>query len=185
MELTQEKVNLIMEQDRRTILELYRATFNVLMSAAVRYKNNQEDQMTMVNNAFLKIVTNIQHYKLGTAYFSWAKRIIHNEIIDDFRKNKKYKELFNFESDETASNEIIHAEMDMQMEAEQLQMLLNKLPPATRLVFNLYAIDGYETKEICEQLELSYETVKWHIKEARKKLRNLLNQTNNQLATTH
>jgi RNA polymerase sigma-70 factor (ECF subfamily) len=122
---------------------------------------------------------------LGTAYFSWAKRIIHNEIINDFRKNKKYKELFNFESDETASNEIIHAEMDMQMEAEQLQMLLNKLPPATRLVFNLYAIDGYETKEICEQLDLSYETVKWHIKEARKKLRNLLNQTNNQLATTH
>jgi RNA polymerase sigma factor (sigma-70 family) len=185
MELTQEKVNLIIEQDRRTILELYHATFNLLMSAAVRYKNNQEDQMTLVNNAFLKIVTNIQHYKIGSAYFSWAKRIIQNEIIDDFRKNKKYKELFNFESDETASNEISHSEIDAQIEAEQLQLMLNNLPPATRLVFNLYAIDGFESKEICEQLDLSYETVKWHIKEARKKLRILINQTNNQIATIH
>lgn len=185
MELTQEKVSLIIDQDRRTILELYHATFNLLMSAAVRYKNNQEDQMTLVNNAFLKIVTNIQHFKLGTAYYSWAKRIINNEIIDDFRKNKKYKELFNFESDETVSIEIVHSEIDTQIEAEQLQIMLTKLPPATRLVFNLYAIDGFETKEICEQLDLSYETVKWHIKEAKKKLRIILQQTNNQLAKSH
>ena len=51
---------------------------------------------------------------------------------------------------------------------------LNVLPPATKLVFNLYAIEGYKAKEIVEELNISYETVKWHIKQARKKLKSLI-----------
>ncbi|MNY63341.1 RNA polymerase sigma factor [compost metagenome] len=52
-----------------------------------------------------------------------------------------------------------------------LQQLLDTLPPATKMVFNLYAIDGYSSKEIMEEFQISYETVKWHIKEARKRLK--------------
>jgi RNA polymerase sigma-70 factor (ECF subfamily) len=144
------------------------------MGAAVRYKNNEEDRMSIVNNSFLKVVQNIEKYKVGTAYFSWVKRIVQNEIIDEFRKNKKYQELFDFEKEETESKEEIFAEVDYETEEESLQHMLECLPPATKLVFNLYAIDGYTNKEICEKLNISYETVKWHIKEARKKLRKLL-----------
>ncbi len=144
------------------------------MSAAVRYKNNEEDRMSIVNNSFLKVIHNIEKYKVGTAYFSWVKRIVHNEIIDEFRRHKKYQELFDFEKEETDSSEEVFAEVDYQTEEESLQNMLEQLPPATKLVFNLYAIDGYTNKEIGEKLNISYETVKWHIKEARKKLRRLL-----------
>jgi RNA polymerase sigma-70 factor (ECF subfamily) len=153
---------------------LYEQSFNVLMSAAVRYKNNDEDRMTIVNNSFLKVIQKIDQFKVGTAYFSWVKRIVQNEIIDDFRRNKKYETLFDFEKDESLTEEEVHAEVDFETEENALLEMLNVLPPATKMVFNLYAIDGYTSKEICEKLNISYETVKWHIKEARKKLKLLL-----------
>lgn len=174
MEIDAGVIKKIKNNDRKVILELYHHSFNVLMSAAVRYKNNEEDQKTIVNNAFLKVINNIDKYKSGTAYFSWVKRIVQNEIIDDFRRNKKYKELFTYEETDHQYEDDVYAEVDYDIEAEALQNMMDQLPPATKLVFNLYAIEGFKNKEICDQLDLKYETVKWHIKVARKKLKKLL-----------
>jgi RNA polymerase sigma factor (sigma-70 family) len=82
--------------------------------------------------------------------------------------------LFNQDVDLTRHEIDQYSEIDDNIEAEELKKMLDILAPATRLVFNLYAIDGYSAKEITEELEISYETVKWHIKEARKKLRSAL-----------
>lgn len=173
-ELNHNSIHAIKKGDRKVILDLYRYTFQVLMGNAVRYSNDQEKQMEIVNNAFMKIVAKIDQFQLGTAYFSWAKQIVKREIIDDFRKNKRYKELFSYNDD--YKNDLLQndPEIDATFQAEELQLLLDQLPPATKLVFNLYAIDGYTSKEIMDELQISYETVKWHIKEARKRLKTVL-----------
>lgn len=174
-ELNHSSIDAIKKGDRKIILELYRYTFQVLMGNAVRYSKDEEKQMEIVNNAFMKIVANIDQFQLGTAYFSWAKQIVKREIIDDFRKHKRYKELFSYNDDYKNDSLLSEPEVDATFQAEELQLLLNQLPPATKLVFNLYAIDGYSSKEIMEELQISYETVKWHIKEARKRLKSALN----------
>lgn len=172
IKLDDKKVKAIQEGDRKTVLELYRNTFQLLMGNAVRYTNDQEKQMQIVNNAFLKIISNIEKFKIGTAYFSWAKQIVHREIIDDFRKSKRYNELFLF-VDGYNDNHFVNNETqeENQFEEGDLQLMLDKLPPATKMVFNLYAIDEYSYKDIMQELDISYETVKWHLKEARKKLK--------------
>lgn len=145
------------------------------MSVVVRYKQNSEDQMSLVNNSFLKIISKIDQFKVGTSYYSWAKRIVQNEVIDDFRKEKKYKELFQFEEEMgNYDNEEIVEETEGEFNAEELQAMLDTLPPATKVVFNLFAIDGYKAAEIMDELNIGYETVKWHLKEARKKLKVLM-----------
>lgn len=174
-QLNSDTVYAIKKGDRKIILKLYHHTFQVLMGNAVRYTTDPETQMQIVNNAFMKIVTNIERFQPGTAYFSWAKQIVKREIIDDFRKNKRYKELFQYNDDYKSESLITEPETDTTFEAEELQLILNTLPPATKMVFNLYAIDGYTTAEIMEDLNISYETVKWHMKEARKRLRTQLN----------
>jgi RNA polymerase sigma factor (sigma-70 family) len=160
--------------NRKITLDLYHYSFNVLMSNAVRYKNHKEDQMEIVNNAFVKIVTNISSYKSGTAYFSWIKTIVQREIIDDFRKHKRYKELFKMSDSDAVQDSVVDPDVYESMDSEAAFQMLNVLPPATKLVFNLYAIEGYKSKEIAEELNISYETVKWHIKQARKKLKSLI-----------
>lgn len=178
MELNNEIIQQIKKNDRKVILRLYEHTFNVLMSTAVRYKSNREDQMAIVNSAFMKIIDSIDQYKVGSNYFSWSKRIVSNTVIDDFRKNKSYKALFNAEIDETADTVTrdFTPEAYKEMEVEEVQQILDQLPPATKITFNLFAIDGYSYKEIAEELNVGYETVKWHVKEARKRLKILLSE---------
>lgn len=143
------------------------------MSTAVRYKSNQEDQMTIVNNAFMKMIDNIDKYKVGTAFLSWTKRIVINVAIDDFRSTKKYQSLFDlneaFDPEEGHDEEI-----DEKISSEELLKIINELPAATKVVFNLFAVDGLKNKEIAEELGITYETVKWHIKSARKEIRKKL-----------
>ena len=174
MEVTEDIIREVEMGNRKITLDLYHYSFNVLMSNAVRYKNHKEDQMEIVNNAFVKIVTNISSYKPGTAYFSWIKTIVQREIIDDFRKNKRYKELFKMSDSDTVQESVVDPDVYESIDNESALQMLNVLPPATKLVFNLYAIEGYKSKEIVEELNISYETVKWHIKQARKKLKSLI-----------
>jgi len=56
------------------------------------------------------------------------------------------------------------------MGVEELMELIQKLPPATHAVFVLYAVEGYNHREIAAQLQISEGTSKWHLSEARKKL---------------
>lgn len=52
--------------------------------------------------------------------------------------------------------------------------LLDQLPPATKKVFSLYAIEGYKHQEISDMLQISTGTSKWHLANARNKLKSLL-----------
>ncbi|MEX1193233.1 MAG: RNA polymerase sigma factor [Brumimicrobium sp.] len=180
MELDNDTIQQIKKNDRKVILQLYENTFNVLMSTAVRYKSNKEGQMEIVNASFMKIIGSIEQFKVGSNYFSWAKRIVQNTVIDDFRKNKKYQDLFKIDTDETSEvlGEKLAPEVYEGMQAEEIEHVLNQLPPATKVTFNLFAIDGYSYKEVAEELNVGYETVKWHVKEARKRLKTILSENN-------
>jgi RNA polymerase sigma factor (sigma-70 family) len=165
----------VISRDRKAQLELYTMCFDQLMGVAKRYKNNLEDSQTLVNNAFIKIVTNLDKYE-DNNFNAWVKRIIMNEVVDDYRKQKKYNDLVNLDYpiDNLHVTNYGTAEHDHSEEA-LLEMVAN-LPNATRHVFNLFVIDGFSHKEICEQLNISMETSKWHMKEARKRLKFMLSE---------
>lgn len=165
----------VISRDRRAQLELYTMCFDQLMGVARRYKNNDEDRQTLVNNAFIKIIVNLHKYE-DNNFGGWVKRIIMNEVIDDYRKQKKYNEFINMDQPidnlniiEAGAAEHVHSE-------EALLAMVETLPNATKHVFNLFAIDGFSHKEICDQLNISLETSKWHMKEARKRLKMLLSE---------
>ena len=172
-------IKAIKKNDRKTIFSLYNFSFNKMMSIVVRYYNNQEDRITIVNNCFLKILKNIDQFKLDTSYFSWISRIVHNEIIDTYRKAKKHKNIFeleNFNNIDTFSD-YKEEDNDSEYSEQYLLDLINELPEASKIVFNLYAIEGgYTYKELANLLDISTETVKWHLKNARFILRNKLKQ---------
>jgi len=173
MDISKELIDDVIAGDRKSQLELYRLCFNVLMSSANRYYNNEDDASAVVNAAFMKIITKLDTYNDKAPFNAWIKRIITNEIIDEFRKNKKRKELIVSARDDYPE-ETSHADIDYNIEAEYLNNMLQELPKGTRVVFNLFAIDGYSHKEIAEELGIKVETSKWHVKEARKKLKLLL-----------
>lgn len=176
LQITKHVIERIKAYDQKVLLDLYQYTFRNLMQAAVRYKTNRSDQMTIVNNAFMKIITKIDSFKTDSNFNAWTRKIVQNEIIDDFRKNQKYNHICYTDSFKHEGESHDFFNFDQDHEQEKMLQLLQKLPPATRLVFNLFAIDEMKPKEICTELNLSSETVKWHLSEARKKLKAELSQ---------
>jgi RNA polymerase sigma-70 factor (ECF subfamily) len=73
-------------------------------------------------------------------------------------------------------------EADKMFDAEELEIMIRTLPPTSQKVFNLYVIDGYNHKEIGEQLNISEGTSKWHLSSARAKLKELMRKILNNVA---
>lgn len=171
LKLSKEDIQRIQQQDERYILKLYNDSFPLMMSVAVRYKNNREDQLTAVHNSFMKMLRYIDQFRLNSSFEAWILRILRNELIDEFRRTNKQSNLKFTELNTDIPDQHFEIEYLENAAPTQLLQLLNELPPASKIVFNLYAIDDYSIKQISEALEISTETVKWHLKTSRKTLR--------------
>lgn len=163
--------------DRRAQFQLYQRCFNLLMSVCMRYRKSEDEAVAMVNAGFLKIVQSLDKYKEPVPFEAWIRRIMINTLIDDFRKNRKVNELIedrDFTDTDNQNGLVDFNTADLDFDASQLEAMIRTLPPMSRKVFNLYAIDGYNHKEIGSMLNISDGTSKWHLSSARSKLKDLI-----------
>jgi RNA polymerase sigma-70 factor (ECF subfamily) len=144
----------------------------------MRYYANHEDARHALNNGFLKIVNGLQNVDLDELNFAaWAKRIIVNTLIDEYRKNKNHNQAIvarETEAELANSAEKVENLGAMELSYQEILDLLKTIPPISAHVFTLYVIDGYNHKEIGDLLEISEGTSKWHLSTARKLLRERL-----------
>ncbi len=157
------------KQDRKAQYLLYKHCYGFMMMVSMRYTNNREDGVSFVNQAFLKVLKSIQSYNVNISFEAWIRRVQVNTIIDDYRKRKREKELIvyreeTFDTDISGSQA---AEIESRLAAEDLMAIIATLPPMTKRVFNLFAIDGYSHQEISDELGMSVGTSKWHVNNAR------------------
>ena len=171
LKLTNEDIQRIRQQDERFLQQLYKDVFPIMMSVAVRFMNNREEQLTAVHNTFLKMIRSIDQFRCNSSFEAWIVRILRNELIDEFRRNNKQSAIKFSELKDDIQDHNFQIDQLENTAPTQLLQLLNELPPASKVVFNLYAIDEYSIKQISEALEISIETVKWHLKTSRKTLR--------------
>lgn len=173
--------------DRKAQYQLYQSCYPLLMSVCMRYMQDDLEARGMLNQGFLKIVTNLEKYREEVPFEAWIRRIMINTIIDNFRKNRKVKELIehrDFASSPPPQTDRFDWNIaDQQFDAEQIEALIRSLPPMSQKVFNLYAIDGYSHREVSEQLGISVGTSKWHLSSARKRLQEMLRNLSNNSAT--
>ena len=107
----------------------------------------------------------------------WSRRIAINHVIDEFRKNLKHKD--NLDYRELSEVEDHHPTIDPVVEKESVEEILSaidQLSHMNRTVFNLFVIDGYGHEEIAKMLNISSGTSKAHLHNARKRLREVLDQ---------
>jgi len=166
-----------MRGDRRAEFQLYKSCFALLMGVCLRYRNSEDEAAEMLNVGFLKILKNLKKYPTHIPFNVWIRKVMINTLIDDFRKNRKVRELIeytDFSQDEKYKDYTDYDRADKLFDVEQLELLIRKLPPISQKVFNLFAIDGYRHKEIAAMLGISEGTSKWHLSSARKKLQEMM-----------
>lgn len=162
------------KNDRRSQNALYKKYFPLMTSIALRYGKNEHEALQLVNGGFLKVLLNIKKYSKDYSFATWIRIVLVNHIVDEFRKEKRYITNMHLTEFEEETELVSYNQGEMRLEVKELRDMLNCLPDVSKQVFNLYAIDGYKHKEISEMLGISEGTSKWHVSDARKKLKVLL-----------
>lgn len=147
--------------------ELYRALYGTLMGICSRYERNRQDATARMNQGFLKILNNLGGKRPEVPFGPWARRIMINTVIDDFRKERERKRIETMDQRVEELNTSEVNEFLERMEAEDFASLLERVSPMSRNVFNLFAIDGFPHAEIASMLGISEGTSKWHVSHAR------------------
>ena len=130
------------------------------------------DAMEVLNSGFYKVFKNIHQYDPDKAsLYTWIRTIIINNCLDFIRVKEK-----NIKAEELDKAEEIELEPEIisKMKSVDLLEMIRQLPTATQTVFNLYVIEGYTHKEIGQRVGISEGTSKWHLSEARKILKQLI-----------
>lgn len=132
-----------------------------------------------LNHVYLKIIKNISGYiKKSEAipFELWIRRIAINHIVDEFRKNKRYRESHDYREfhDTEEIHPVIFSSAFNNEQLEEILDAVNQLPEMSRAVFNLFVVDGYKHEEISEMLKISTGTSKTHLHRAKTKLKELL-----------
>lgn len=167
----EELVKGCLKRDRNAQKQLYDAYSGKMYSICFRYVKNSMEAEDVLVTAFTKIFDKIDQFKAEGSFEGWIRRIMVNEALSSIRKNKTMY----IETDlEAADRQPDYDQLGDHLEAEDLINLIQELPPGYRVVFNMYAIDGYSHKEIAEELGISENTSKSQLSRARVFLQKLL-----------
>src|SRR5829696_2791533 len=135
-----------------------------------RYAEDPHDALTILNDSFLKLFRSIHQFDQGLGNFqSWLKTIIINTAIDHTRRCKKKPVFIHIDKVEEQGDHDF--QINFNWKQEELAQHFRLLPAVTRLVANLFAFDGYTHKDIAAQLNITETTSRWHLAEARKRLK--------------
>ncbi len=155
---------------------LFRHFYGFAMTIALRYSRDDMDAADIVSHAFIKIFKSIHSYDASKgSLHAWIKRIVVNEGLDHIKSRSRFSENVELE---TVAEPGISSTVIEQMGADEIMDLVKKLPPATHAVFVMYAVEGYNHREIAGRLNISEGTSKWHLSEARKFLQKQLEHIN-------
>ncbi|WP_089321125.1 RNA polymerase sigma factor [Pontibacter ummariensis] len=160
-----------LKEDRNAQRKLYKLFYGYAMSICVRYSKDAEEAREVLNDGFLKVFTRLDQYDNRKPFKGWLRRIMINTALDNYRHNLKHYYLSDVEDNSPAAEDF---GAEQQLGYDDLILLIRKLSPAYRAVFNLYAIDGYTHEEIAAMLHISVGTSKSNLAKARANLREAL-----------
>lgn len=156
------------KKERSSQEALYRNFFGYGLSICLRYAQNREEAVEIMNDGFLKIFQHIHSFDTSRSFKTWLAKIMVNTSIDFLRSKKKLVFVDDISQiPEPGTDEKIIDKLSY----EELLKLVQELPPAYRTVFNLYIMEGFQHQEIAAMLRISEGTSKSNLFKAKKILK--------------
>jgi RNA polymerase sigma factor (sigma-70 family) len=152
---------------------LYERYFGQLIGGAYRYARDKQEAINILNQAFLKIFKSLDTYQETGKLLPFMRTIVFRTALNHVRDKVIFDEI-----NDTIVNDLQNTPLSnealLDLDIEYILTAMRQLPDATRAVFSLYEIEGYSHAEIAEMLKISVGTSKWHLSEAKTRLRKIL-----------
>jgi RNA polymerase sigma factor (sigma-70 family) len=156
------------ENDRKSQEMLYRRYAKIMYNLCLVYESDRDKAKDILQESFIKIFRNITSFNRKSTLICWMRKIIVNTAIDQFRKKCREAQYIPVEN-------IVHPFSDEEsitsiLNTKDIISQVNRLPDGARMIFQLYAIEGYSHKEIAGLLHISEGTSKSQINRAKQLL---------------
>ena len=162
---------------QKSLYERYAPRMLALCQRYVRDPHFAEDVMI---EGFVKVFQSLSQFRFQGSFEGWVRRIMVREAIDFLRK-KQFVVYDGIQAEAAGTP----AQGSDPYQLEALERLVASLPEGYRLVFTLYAVEGYKHSEIAELLDISESTSKSQLFKARRQLQALLKETSIPYYGTH
>lgn len=153
-------------QTQKLLYDMYASRF---LGMCLRYAKDKQEAEDVLQDGFLKIFGRISQYSGIGSFEGWMKRIIINTAITNYRQNLKH--YYKQSIDDINESDIELNFADEEYSLEELLKVIQDLPPGYKMVFNMYAIEGFQHKEIAEMMGVDVTTSKSQYSRAKKLLR--------------
>jgi RNA polymerase sigma factor (sigma-70 family) len=144
---------------------LYKLFASKMMGVCMRYATDRMEAEDMLQNGFIKVFGKLDDYRGDGSFEGWVRRIIVHSSIEYYRKHHKMMQAVDLETagEEQSVDPVAASNLGVQ----DLLAIIQQLPPGYKMVFNLYAIEGYSHKEIGEILTITEGASKSQLSRAR------------------
>ena len=169
-----EIIQLAIENNRQAQQLIYNKFSPKMLSVCRQYIKDIQIAEDLMITAFMKVFTNLKKFENKGSFEGWIRRIIINECISFIRVDKKVAFLEDSYYKEDGFNGI-----ESNFSVEDIQFLIDNLPDGYKMIFNLYAIEGYKHHEIATMLGINEGTSKSQLSHARKMLQEQITKLKN------
>jgi len=169
-------VNKCKAGERKAQELLYKQFAAKMLGVCMRYATDRMEAEDMLQNGFIRVFQKMSDYRGEGSFEGWVRRIMVHSSIEYYRKHHKMMQAVDMdETDEPSVDPVAMANLD----AKDLITLIQQLAPGYRMVFNLYAIEGFSHKEIGEIMSISEGASKSQLSRARAILKEQVLKTSN------
>ncbi|HEX2395998.1 MAG TPA: RNA polymerase sigma factor [Bacteroidales bacterium] len=152
--------------------ELYELFKTKMFGTCLRYAGNYDDAQDVMQEGFIKVFEKIHQFGFKGAFEGWIRRVMVNTALEKYRLHYRHVPVEDIAlQPESEEDRDISSDIDV----HELIRIVQELTPRYRVVFNLYAIEGFSHKEISEMLNISEGTSKSNLSRARAILQEKVN----------
>jgi RNA polymerase sigma factor (sigma-70 family) len=153
--------------DRTIQKALYNRFSRKLMAMCLRYARSTAEAEDILQEGFIRAFEHIKNFRHESKLETWLTRIMINTALNHQRKKLYLFPMFDVEQVPLREEEKVSLS---QFHLDELMGFVQSLPDGCRVVFNLFAIEGYSHKEIADMLNISEGTSKSQYSRARQLL---------------
>jgi RNA polymerase sigma factor (sigma-70 family) len=147
--------------------KLFDTYSRLLLGVCNRYAASIEEAEDIMQEGFVKIFLNVKEFKGDGSLVAWMRRIMINTAITHYHKMRKHR--YHDDLDEVRESKLEDQDWsEADFTREELYKVIHRMPEGYRMVFNLYAVEGYKHREIAEILNIDENTSKSQYSRARR-----------------
>ena len=167
-------INQAVKNDREAQHVLFKLHAPKMLSVCRYYINDVQFAEDVMLNGFFKVFSNLKSFKKEGSFEGWIRKIMIRESISFIRQQKNIE----FSLEDVDIQKDYSVDINTELEVEEIQQLIDELPEGYKIVFVMYAIEGYKHHEIADILKISEGTSKSQLFKARKMLQQKINLLN-------